>query len=84
MIRPVAAVTAKRLNQFAAEGLIRSLILIGQRQLPLAAQDHRVERARRAGPVRLFQFFSGGDLSGLQKGFDEFAFAANGHAGNFF
>jgi hypothetical protein len=31
----------------------------------------------------LIQFFAGGDLAGLQKGFDEFAFAADGHAGKF-
>lgn len=29
----------------------------------------------------LTQLFAGGGLSGLQKGFDEFAFAANGQAG---
>jgi hypothetical protein len=31
----------------------------------------------------LIQFFAGGDLSGLQKSFDEFAFAADSHAGKF-
>jgi hypothetical protein len=31
----------------------------------------------------LIQFFAGCDLSGLKKGFDEFAFAANGQAGKF-
>ena len=31
----------------------------------------------------LIPFFAGCDLSGLQKGFDEFAFAANGQAGKF-
>lgn len=30
---------------------------------------------------RLIQFFAGGDLSGLQKGFDEFAFPVDGQAG---
>ena len=29
-------------------------------------------------------FFAGGNLAGLQKGFDEFAFAANGQARKFF
>jgi len=32
---------------------------------------------------RLIQFFAGGDLSGLQEGFDEFAFAADCQAGIF-
>ena len=31
----------------------------------------------------LIPFFAGCDLSGLQKSFDEFAFAANGQAGKF-
>ena len=30
---------------------------------------------------RLIQFFAGGDFTGFQKGFDEFAFAADGQAG---
>jgi hypothetical protein len=29
------------------------------------------------------QFLASGDLAGLQKGFDEFTFAANGHARKF-
>ena len=33
--------------------------------------------------VRLIYFFAGRNLSRLQKGFDEFAFAANGQAGKF-
>ena len=32
----------------------------------------------------LIQFFAGGDLSGLQKGFDEFALPADGQAGKLF
>ena len=31
----------------------------------------------------LTQFFAGGDLSRLQKGFDKFALTANGQAGQF-
>jgi hypothetical protein len=31
----------------------------------------------------LIHFVAGGDLAGLQKSFDEFAFAADGHAGKF-
>jgi hypothetical protein len=31
---------------------------------------------------RLIQFFAGGDLAGLQKGFDEFSVAADGQAEN--
>jgi hypothetical protein len=31
----------------------------------------------------LWKFLARGDLAGLQKGFDEFAIAANGHAGKF-
>ena len=35
------------------------------------------------GLYQLVHFFTRGDLSGLQKCFDEFAFAANSHASKF-
>jgi len=44
----------------------------------------RIQRkGRKALQGWLFHFFSRGDLSWLQKSFDEFAFAADGHAGKF-
>ena len=49
----------------------------------LDVHANRIKRRARGDDFFLVQFFTRGDLSGLQKGFDEFAFAANGHAGKF-
>jgi hypothetical protein len=46
---------------------------------PIRPSRLRVRPVRRF--VRLIYFFAGRNLSRLQKGFDEFAFAANGQAG---
>ena len=56
--------------------------------MPRAKASHCLRRIsqgepRAPLPARLIYLFAGCNLSGLQKGFDEFAFAADGHARKF-